>query len=97
MSVKQELILGVIIGIVLAFVLAIIVFFKTNPEGMLIKEYFNIFVNGQILVPVLTISLLANFALFFVLLRFNKDNISRGIMIATMVVGLFIIILKFLI
>ena len=95
MSAKKELILGIIIGLLLAFLFSLLMFYTGNIKtGMPTEQFFDIFVKGKIIVPVLSISLLANFALFFIFLKFNKDNISRGIMVATMAIGAVIIILK---
>ncbi len=94
MNQRKEILLGFGIGILLEIILCIILYFSFNPGNLRLSEYFNFFANSNLLVPVLTISLLANFALFFLLLKFNKDYISKGIMIATMIIGVLIIIIK---
>ena len=54
--------------------------------------------NGQSLnLPkIISLSLLGNLALFFLKLKFNKDQQSRGILFSTFLYGVVIVILKFL-
>lgn len=96
MTQKQETITGVAIGFVLVLLISMLVFLQSNP-GFSLADYFEIFVNGNILVPTLSISLLGNLAAFYIFLNLNKDAISRGILIATVLVGVFILLLKLLI
>ncbi len=95
MSDKKQFYMGLSIGILTAFVISLIVFLTSNP-GFSVADYFNIFVNGKILSPILSIALVGNLGLFFLFLKFDKDLISKGILAATMVVGLLIFIMKFL-
>lgn len=96
MSPKQQTLAGVAIGMVLVFAISVLVFLQSNP-GFSLKDYFEIFVNGNILVPTLSISLLGNLAAFYIFLNLNKDHISRGILISTVLVGVLILILKLMI
>jgi hypothetical protein len=95
MSDKKQFYMGLSLGILTAFVISLIVFLTSNP-GFSVADYFNIFVNGKILSPILSIALVGNLGLFFLFLKFDKDLISKGILAATMVVGLLIFIMKFL-
>ena len=45
---------------------------------------------------IISLSLLGNLALFFLKLKFNKDEQSRGILFSTFLYGLVIVILKFI-
>jgi hypothetical protein len=95
MSDKKQFYVGLGLGIFTAFIISLIVFLTSNP-GFSVSDYFNIFVNGKILSPILSIALVGNLALFFLFLKFDKDLISKGILAATMVVGVLIFIMKFL-
>ncbi len=95
MSTKKQILIGVIIGLLTAFLISLLVFFNTNP-GLTSADYFKVFFNGKLIVPILSISLLGNLAAFFIFIKFNKDYISRGILIATVLIGLFIFIIKFI-
>lgn len=95
MSDKKQFYIGLSLGIFTSFIISLIVFLTSNP-GFSVADYFNIFVNGKILSPILSIALVGNLALFFLFLKFDKDLISKGILAATMVVGVLIFIMKFL-
>ncbi|MES2618514.1 MAG: hypothetical protein V4613_11590 [Bacteroidota bacterium] len=93
MSSKKAILLGFILGIVTSFILSIIIFYSSNP-GVENGEFLSIYVKSKLIVPVVSISLLANMALFFIFIRLNKDNISKGLLIATMLIGLGVLIIR---
>ncbi len=95
MSERTSIIIGFSIGIITSLVFSYIVFINNNP-GMNEDDYFKIFFSGKLIVPVMSISLLANFALFFIFLRLNKDAISKGLLIATVIIGVVILVLRFM-
>ncbi len=95
MSPRRELMLGLGIGVLTAFVVSFVTFIASNP-GFKAMDYFNIYVNGHLLAPILSVSLVGNLALFFLFLKFDKDLISKGILMATIFVGVIIFILKFI-
>lgn len=86
--------LGIGLGLLTSFLISFVVFLSSNP-GFTAADYFNIYVNGKILAPVLSVALLGNLGLFFLFLRLDKDPISKGLLTATMIVGVVIFILKF--
>ena len=95
MSPKKQLSLGIGLGLLTSFLISFVVFLSSNP-GFTAADYFNIYVNGKILAPVLSVALVGNLGLFFLFLRLDKDMISKGILSATMLVGVLIFILKFI-
>ena len=95
MSERTSILIGFLIGIITSLVFSYIVFINNNP-GMNEDDYFKIFFSGKLIVPVMSISLLANFALFFIFLRLNKDAISKGLLIATVIIGVVILVLRFM-
>jgi len=94
MNPRKHIFLGLGLGILTSFLISFVVFLSSNP-GFTASDYFNIYVNGKILAPVLSVALLGNLALFFLFLRLDKEVISKGILSATMLVGVIIFILKF--
>lgn len=93
MSTKKELLIGLISGILLTFIISLIVFLRSNP-GFSFGDYFDIFANGSVLSPILSVALVGNLGLFFLFLKFEKDTMSRGVLMATMLIGIIIFILK---
>ena len=96
MNLKKQLAGGIAIGILVPFVISSIVFIQTNPN-LDYKEYFNIYLHGQILAAILSLSLLGNLALFFLFLKLEKEMVSRGIVGSTLLVGVVILILKIMV
>ena len=94
MNPRKQVLLGLGLGLLTSFLISFVVFLSSNP-GFTAADYFNIYVNGKILAPVLSVALVGNLGLFFLFLRLDKDMISKGILSATMVVGVLIFILKF--
>ncbi len=95
MNPKKQVLIGLGLGLLTAFLISFVVFLGSNP-GFTAADYFNIYVNGKILAPVLSVALVGNLGLFFLFLRLEKDMISKGILSATMLVGVVIFILKFI-
>lgn len=87
---------GIAMGIFIPFIISSVVFVKTNPN-LAYKEYFNIYLHGQILAAILSLSLLGNLALFFLFLKLEKEMISRGIVASTLLVGAIILVLKIIV
>jgi hypothetical protein len=95
MNSRKNVLTGFIIGLLSSLILSYIIFWSNNP-GMEDEAYMKIFLKGKLIVPVMSISLLANFGLFFIFIKLYKDDISKGILISTMLIGLVILILKFI-
>lgn len=95
MNEKKQIYIGVFLGIITVFLISVISFLVSNP-GFTFADYFNIFVNGKILSPILSVSLVGNLGLFFLFIKLDKDYISKGILAATMLIGVFIFILRFM-
>jgi hypothetical protein len=94
MNPRKHIFLGLGLGILTSFLISFVVFLSSNP-GFTAADYFNIYVNGKILAPVLSVALVGNLGLFFLFLRLDKEMISKGILSSTMLVGVIIFILKF--
>jgi hypothetical protein len=94
MNGRKQIYLGIGIGLLTAFLISFVVFLTSNP-GFTAADYFNIYVNGKLLAPILSVALLGNLGLFFLFIKLDRDLISKGILAATMICGLLIFILKF--
>ena len=86
---KVDLIKGVLIGII-SPIIAFIVYVVSIK-----KEPLENFINNENLPAIISLSLLINLALFFLKLKLNKDEQSRGILISTFLYGVVIVFLKF--
>ena len=91
---KVDLIKGVLLGIIAPIIACIfyVVFIKEKT----LENFINNFVTDRNLPAIISLSLLINLALFFLKLKFNKDEQSRGILFSTFLYGVIIVILKFI-
>ena len=91
---KADLIKGVLLGIIAPIIACIfyVVFIKEET----LENFINHFVTDRNLPAIISLSLLINLALFFLKLKFNKDEQSRGILFSTFLYGVVIVILKFI-
>ena len=91
---KSDLIKGLLLGIIAPIILFVFitVFYLEYDLMSFIKNK----VNDINLPKIISLSLLINLVLFFVKLKFNKDEQSRGILFSTFLYGFVIVILKFI-
>ena len=93
----KKTLIGFVIGLVLPVITAIL-FYKfgyggTLPWGAFIKQM--IFLQSAAMM--LAVCCLSNLAVFSVLVNINKLELSRGVFLATVLYGLAIVVLKFVI
>ena len=91
---KADLIKGVLLGIIAPIIACIFYVVFINEETL--ENFINNFVTDRNLPAIISLSLLINLALFFLKLKFNKDEQSRGILLSTFLYGAVIVILKFI-
>jgi hypothetical protein len=93
---KDDLWLGLILGI-LGPVVGFLIFYliKFFPLGQSIAAYLNLFKDNSFLIPkVISLSLLVNGVTFFLYTQYRKDETSRGILVATLIYAIIIIVFK---
>ena len=91
---KADLVKGVLLGIIAPIIACIFYVVFINEETL--ENFINNFVTDRNLPAIISLSLLINLALFFLKLKFNKDEQSRGILFSTFLYGVVIVILKFI-
>lgn len=95
-SVPAGLVLGLLMPVLGFFVYGFIHTYWIRPH--LDLQYFinDLFLGTrQFQAPILSLSLIANLAIFFLLNRFRMANAMRGVLIATFIYGLVIVVLWF--
>ncbi|GAA4319178.1 hypothetical protein [Compostibacter hankyongensis] len=88
--------LGLVLGL-LAPIVGFFIFYLLRflPNGASLASYLQLFSNHQFLIPkVMSLSLLFNAIIFFLYTQNHKDQTARGILIATLVYAIVIIIYK---
>lgn len=91
---NTELLKGVILGFLspIIFFIIVVVFFLDYELSLFVNKY----LTEYNLPSIISLSLLANLALFFIKIKMNKDKQSRGILFSSIVFGVLIVFLKFL-
>lgn len=95
MNTKKEIIIGFAVGIIAAafgLVFAIQIFGKSDDWEEVIRQAI---ANGT-LTKLMSIGALLNLGAFFLFLKKNKDNRAKGVLIATVLVFVATLIIKFM-
>ena len=92
---NKQLIKGTIVGIIApiaAFVVYVAFFTEdSDPIGM-----YNTLVEMNKLSHVMSLSVLINLLIFFMNIKTNRDQEARGVLLATMLYGITIAVIKFI-
>jgi len=89
---NRDIFKGVILGIVspiIMFVIVVVFFRESN-----LTDFINHQVTDRNLPSIISLTLLANLSLFFIKIKLNKDEQSRGILLSTFLYGIIIVYLK---
>ena len=89
---NRDIFKGVILGIVspiIMFVIVVVFFRESN-----LTDFINHQVTERNLPSIISLTLLANLSLFFIKIKMNKDEQSRGILLSTFLYGIIIVYLK---
>lgn len=93
-KINPQWILGLLIGIVMP-VIGILLITEARPELLGIQKLDSNVVK-QVNVQIITLGMIINAGLFFLILRFNKEEMGRGILFASVVYLVLIFIYRFL-
>jgi hypothetical protein len=92
-TVGDSYILGAVLGIVIPFI-ALIFFNSTVTNNDSFISFFNNLVGKKILSAVLSVLSLSNLVIFFLFLKLNKMKTVKGIVAATLILGILVYISK---
>lgn len=92
---KDNLILGLILGF-LAPILGVVIFYLLKFSNFTFKEFLDVLVEWKsFFTAVITVSLIADGALFTIYINTDRDKTARGIFAATMVYTIICLVLKY--
>ena len=86
--------IGLILGL-LAPTLGIIIFFYSKFSESNLSEFLTISIQEKMLSPLLSLCAVINLAVFYLFIQFDKLQTAKGIILATFIYGLAIVLLKF--
>lgn len=91
---RKDLILGMIGGISLPFVIALIIFTVFRKEGSQ-ADFIDLLGNATLMSPFIRMGLIGNGVMFWLFLRRNRDMVCRGILLSTMIYGVYVVAMVF--
>jgi hypothetical protein len=96
MNKYDKLYIGIITGII-APLIGVIIFYLINFSSETILNFLTESVKNKLLSPLLSLCAIINLGLFYLYLHFNYLYNARGVILSTLIFGLVIVIIKFVI
>ncbi|WP_460217881.1 hypothetical protein [Psychroserpens sp. MEBiC05023] len=90
----KELIIGILIGLMasaIGLLLTLLIFGKGNS----MSDSLDIAINNGVLTKLVSMGAILNLGAFFLFLKLSKDLRARGVLIATIIVAIITIIVRF--
>src|SRR6478735_7778776 len=91
---KDSLLFGLIIGLVLP-VIGVIIFYYSKFAAVDLMQFVDIATKHKVLSPMLSLCAILNLGTFYLFLNKNLYLTARGIILATIIYGVTIVVLKF--
>ena len=91
---KKDILIGFAVGVIAAvfgLVFAIQIFGKSDDWGIVIKQA----IDEGFITKLMSIGALLNLGAFFLFLKKNKDHRAKGVLIATVLILIITMIIKF--
>ena len=96
MSKFDKIYIGIITGI-LAPLAGVVIFYAINFSGEPMLEFLTASIKNKLLSPLLSLCAVINLGLFYLYLQFNYLYSARGVILSTLLLGLAIVVVKFVI
>jgi hypothetical protein len=90
----DHLLLGLAIGL-LAPTIGIMIFYFAKFDESNLSLFLTVSIQEKMLSPLLSLCAVINLAVFYLFIQFEKLQTGRGIILATFLYGLIIVLLKF--
>ena len=95
---KDNLKFGIVLGILGPLLAMLLYYFWVFSRTISLTEYFYVLrTNKQLLTAISSISLLANAILFTIYINSHRDKTAKGVFVATLLYGIFVLIYKLVI
>lgn len=94
MKLKDSMLLGIPAGL-LGPTLGILIFYFINFTGDSFSAFIDASVKEKLLSPLLSLSAVINLGIFYLFIHFEYYYAARGVILSTLLYGLVIVILKF--
>ena len=85
--------IGIIVGLI-GPLLVMLSFYLIKYSRFSIPEFVNLMFGAQIFTPLISLSVVINLLLFFLFYWTHRDYAARGVIFATMIYALLVVVLK---
>jgi MFS superfamily sulfate permease-like transporter len=87
--------MGIVLGLLAPLLAMMIYYFLNFSRSLSLSDYFFILkTNKPLLTAISSISLLANAVIFTIYINTHRDQTAKGVFVATLLYGIFILIYK---
>ena len=94
MKIKDSVLIGIICGLA-APSIGMLIFYYTNYSYESFESFIDLTIEGKILSPLLSLCAVINLGVFYLFIHFEHYYTARGIILSTMLYGIVIVVLKF--
>lgn len=94
MKLKDSIWIGIICGLI-APSIGMAIFYYTNFSQESFQAFIDLTIEGKILSPLLSLCAVINLGVFYLFIHFENYNTARGIILSTLLYGIVIVVLKF--
>ncbi len=91
---RKDLILGLVGGISLPFIIALIIFTVFRNQGSQ-TDFIELLGNSELMSPFIRMGLIGNGVMFWLFLRRDREMVCRGILLATLLYGVYVVAMVF--
>ena len=91
---KNSYLAGIITGLAAPLVVFLLIYLF-RFSGFSFSDYVSTLYKQQVLSAFLSLSIIPNLGMFFLFLRHNSERSSRGVLMATLFIGIFIFYFKY--
>ena len=94
MKIKDSMLLGLLLGLVIP-VLGVMIFYYSKFAAVDLWQFLQVATKHKVLSPMLSLCAILNLGVFYLFLNKNLYLTARGIILATIIYGVTIVLLKF--
>jgi hypothetical protein len=92
---KDNLLFGIILGLIGPLLAMVIYYYWVFSRTIGFGEYLYVLIhNKQLLTAISSLSLLANAVLFTIYINTHRDKTAKGVFVATLIYGIFVLVYK---
>lgn len=92
---KDSLPFGLVLGIALPIVTFIVYYFFMAEPNVGLSQFYDVYVSRNVHTHIISLCAVVNLLLFFAFLRNDSYKSSRGVILATMLYAIWVIIMKY--